>query len=297
VPELLLPTVDVHASFLAAMAEFQTEGRGGADDETMIGAEIRAHSDRWAKPDVFAEYVAALRAQALEETPRPANFVPSTTLWWVDGDSYLGRLAIRHRLTESLRERGGHIGYDVRPTARLRGHATAMLRAALPLTRSLGIGSALVTCDVDNVGSRKVIEANGGVFEDERSGKLRFWVPTAPVGSAPVIYKLLATAEWRAAEAAGVYTGSDFDRGDGFIHFSAADQVVETAARVFAGQTGLTMLSVDPDMLGADLRWESSRGGALFPHLYAPMPLSAVVAVIALRDDIPVDEAVAAALP
>ena len=111
-----------------------------------------------------------------------------------------------------------------------------------------------------------------------------------------MIYKLLTTAEWQAARAAGVYTGSDFDRGDGFIHFSAADQVVETAARVFAGQTGLTMLTVDPEALGADLRWEVSRGGALFPHLYAPMPLHAVVAVAALREDLPVDEAVAAAL-
>ncbi|MDG4825847.1 DUF952 domain-containing protein [Asanoa sp. WMMD1127] len=112
-----------------------------------------------------------------------------------------------------------------------------------------------------------------------------------------MIYKLLTTAEWRAAEAAGVYAGSEFDKGDGFIHFSAADQVVETAARVFGGQTGLTMLSVDPDVLGSELRWEPSRGGALFPHLYGPMPLHAVVAVITLRDDIPVDEAVAAALP
>ncbi|MEV0720105.1 DUF952 domain-containing protein [Asanoa sp. NPDC050611] len=112
-----------------------------------------------------------------------------------------------------------------------------------------------------------------------------------------MIYKLLTTAEWHAAEAAGVYEGSDFDRGDGFIHFSAGDQVVETAARVFAGQTGLTMLAVDPDVLGADLRWEVSRGGALFPHLYAPMPIAAVVAAITLRDDIPVAEAVAAALP
>ncbi|SNS68930.1 Predicted acetyltransferase [Asanoa hainanensis] len=294
-PALQPPTVDVHRSFLAAMTEFQAEGRGATDDQTMIGSELREYGDRWAEPGVFAEYVAGLRAD--EETPRRAGFVPATTLWWVDGDTYLGRLAIRHRLTEGLRELGGHIGYDVRSTARRRGHATAMLRAALPITRSLGIVSALVTCDVDNVGSRKVIEANGGVFEDERAGKLRFWVPTAPVGSAPVIYKLLATAEWRAAEAAGVYAGSDFDRGDGFIHFSGADQVVETAARVFAGQTGLTMLAVDPDVLGDDLRWEASRGGALFPHLYAPMPLTAVVAVIALRDDIPVDEAVAAALP
>lgn len=182
-PTLLPPTPGVHFSFLAAMAEFQAEGRGGADDETMIGHEIRAYANRWASPDVFAEYVAALRAQALEETPRPAHFVPSTTLWWVDGDAYLGRVAIRHRLTDRLLELGGHIGYDVRSSARRRGHATAMLRAALPVARALGIDQALVTCDVDNVGSRAVIERNGGVLEDERSGKLRFWVPTAPVGS------------------------------------------------------------------------------------------------------------------
>ncbi|GAA1882798.1 GNAT family N-acetyltransferase [Asanoa iriomotensis] len=182
-PALLPPTVDVQRSFLTAMAEFRSEGRGGAGDETMIGREIREYGDRWADPDVFADYVTGLRADALEESPRPANFVPATTLWWVDDDAYLGRIAIRHRLTAFLLELGGHIGYDVRVTARRLGHATAMLRAALPVARGLGIESALVTCDVDNVGSRKVIEANGGVFEDERGGKLRFWVPTAPVGS------------------------------------------------------------------------------------------------------------------
>jgi predicted acetyltransferase len=182
-PALLPPTVDVHRSFLVAMAEFQAEGRGATGDETMIGREIREYAGRWANPDVFAGYVTALRADALDETLRPAHFVPATTLWWVEGGEYLGRLAIRHRLTAFLLEKGGHIGYDVRSSARRRGHATAMLRAALPVAHGLGIGSALVTCDVDNVGSRKVIEANGGVFEDERAGKLRFWVPTAPVGS------------------------------------------------------------------------------------------------------------------
>ena len=70
------------------------------------------------------------------------------------------------------------IGYDVRPSARRRGHATGMLRDALIVARGLGIESALVTCMVDNVGFRTVIERNGGVLEDERAGKLRFWVPT-----------------------------------------------------------------------------------------------------------------------
>ncbi|MQA78344.1 MAG: GNAT family N-acetyltransferase [Streptosporangiales bacterium] len=177
-PELIKPDVRVRKSFLAAMAEFREEGRGDADDDSMIGSEHRTYGDSWHTEEGFAAYTAALRADAREDTPRAEDRVPCTTLWWVDGDTYLARLAIRHRLTDHLRELGGHIGYDVRPTARRRGHATAMLGAALPIARRLGIGSALVTCDVDNVASRKVIEAHGGVFEDERGGKLRFWVPT-----------------------------------------------------------------------------------------------------------------------
>jgi predicted acetyltransferase len=177
-PELTLPTTVVAESFRAAMREFQAEHRGGPDDDSMIGAEIREWQPRWGTPEGFAGYVAALRAQSEEETPRPAGYVPSTTWWWVDGPRYLGRLALRHRLTDRLREFGGHIGYDVRPTARRQGHATAMLRAALPRVHAMGIDPVLVTCDVTNVASRRVIEASGGVLEDERQGKLRYWVPT-----------------------------------------------------------------------------------------------------------------------
>lgn len=177
-PQLSPPTLRVHASFLTAIAEFQAEGRGGADDDTMIGAEVRRYGGRWSTPEGFAQYVRWLRDQALEDSPRPDGYVPSTTLWWIAGDDYLGRIAIRHRLTAGLREVGGHIGYDVRPSARRRGHATAMLRAVMPVVRQLGIDPVLVTCDADNVGSRAVIERNGGVLEDQRGDKLRFWVPT-----------------------------------------------------------------------------------------------------------------------
>jgi uncharacterized protein (DUF952 family) len=111
-----------------------------------------------------------------------------------------------------------------------------------------------------------------------------------------VIYKLLPISEWDQAREAGRFTGSAVDRQDGFIHFSAADQVVETARRHFAGATGLTLLTVDPARLGDALRWEPSRGGALFPHLYAPLPVDAVVAAEALPVDTPPAEAVAALL-
>jgi predicted acetyltransferase len=177
--QLSLPTVRVRRSFLAAMAEFRGEGRGSAADQTMIGDEIREFGQALSSaPDGFASYVQALLDQAREDSPRPDGYVPSTTMWWVQDKEYLGRIAVRHRLTPQLREVGGHIGYDVRPSARRRGHATAMLREALPIARSLGIESALVTCDVDNVASLKVIEHNGGVLEDQRGDKLRFWVPT-----------------------------------------------------------------------------------------------------------------------
>lgn len=174
----MAPTTSVHASFLSAMAEFKAERRGGPEDDSMIGHEMRSFRTTWAAPASFADYVEQLRAQALKDSPRPAGHVPCTTLWYVEGRVYIGRLAIRHRLTPGLLETGGHIGYDVRPSARRRGHATAMLCAALPVAHGLGIDPALVTCDTENVASRRVIEANGGVLEDERHGKLRFWVPT-----------------------------------------------------------------------------------------------------------------------
>jgi predicted acetyltransferase len=178
-PELTLPSTRVHESFLAATEEFRRERRGAADDFTVLGAEMREYGAGWSTSEGFGDYVDWLHGQRLEESPRPVGYVPSTTLWWVDGDVFLGRISIRHRLTPQLLDVGGHIGYDVRPSARRRGNATAMLRAALPVAHSIGIHPALLTCDADNVGSRTVIERNGGVFEDQRGRKLRFWVPTS----------------------------------------------------------------------------------------------------------------------
>lgn len=94
-----------------------------------------------------------------------------------------------------------------------------------------------------------------------------------------IIYKIATREQWQAAEAAGRFDGAPVDLADGFIHFSTADQVKETAAKHFAGQDGLLLVSVDAEMLGAALKYEVSRGGALFPHLYAPLDLIAVRAV------------------
>ena len=94
--------------------------------------------------------------------------------------------------------------------------------------------------------------------------------------SATVIYKIATAEQWRAAEATGVFHGAPIDLADGYIHFSTGEQVAGTLAKHFTGQRELLLVAVDPARLGPALRWEVSRGGQLFPHLYAPLPLAAV---------------------
>jgi uncharacterized protein (DUF952 family) len=90
------------------------------------------------------------------------------------------------------------------------------------------------------------------------------------------IYKICEQALWRAAEAEGRFHGAPVDARDGFIHFSTAAQLAETASKHFAGQSGLILVAVDAELIGKQLKWERSRGGDLFPHLYAALPLKAV---------------------
>ncbi|MDB5376454.1 MAG: glutathione S-transferase [Rubritepida sp.] len=95
----------------------------------------------------------------------------------------------------------------------------------------------------------------------------------------PLIYTLVRGADWRAAEAAGAYQGSADDRRDGFLHFSTASQLRASAAKHRAGEADLWMVEADAAALGDSLRWEPAAGGSrpgLFPHLYAPLPVSAV---------------------
>lgn len=103
-------------------------------------------------------------------------------------------------------------------------------------------------------------------------------VVSFPSGSLPAaIYKIVPASLWEEAERAGRFEGAPVDEADGFIHLSTAEQVRETARRHFAGQGGLLLVTVDADALGDALRFEPSRGGDLFPHLYGPMPLAAVL--------------------
>jgi uncharacterized protein (DUF952 family) len=95
-----------------------------------------------------------------------------------------------------------------------------------------------------------------------------------PTDDSHLIYKICPAAEWHDAATTGAYRGSAVDRRDGFIHFSTGAQLAETLRRHFAGQRDLVLVAVDPDDLGSRLRWEPSRGGDLFPHLYGELPVS-----------------------
>ena len=165
-PVLAEPTLRVHASFVEAVREYRLEGRYSRLDPAQL-----------ADANQFRRYLDQVRADTRPGVLR--HRVPQTNLWLVEGEEYLGRLSIRHRLNRRLRFKGGHIGYDVRPSCRRRGHATLMLRLSLPVAHQLGIDPALVTCDDTNVASRRVIEANGGRLASASDGILRFWVPTS----------------------------------------------------------------------------------------------------------------------
>lgn len=98
----------------------------------------------------------------------------------------------------------------------------------------------------------------------------------------PVLYKIMPKQDWETAQANGLYEGSEVDRRDGFIHLSASHQIRATARKHFPGKTDLLLVFVREEALGQNLKWEISRGGGLFPHIYGPLPLSAVTEVVPL---------------
>jgi predicted acetyltransferase len=148
--------------------------------------EVSYREARGEQGDLLAEPFSALLARFADrrEGRIEARFVPETTLWLVDPhrDTYLGRIAIRHRLNDSLRVLGGHIGYDIRRSRRGQGLGGAMLRLALPHARALGVDPAMLTCDVANAASWRMIERCGGTrestFVHDGVERYRYWLPT-----------------------------------------------------------------------------------------------------------------------
>jgi predicted acetyltransferase len=161
-PVLRPPTTDVRASWLAAERADCAAGTGSAD--LLASAEAD-----------FAALVAVRQG-----TPRWWG-VPTTILWYISGEHYIGELVIRHELTPALARSGGHIGYSIAPQWRRQGHATRMLAAGLLECRLIGLRRVLLTCGSGNEPSRRVILANGGVPDGGvpdggAGGEDRFWI-------------------------------------------------------------------------------------------------------------------------
>jgi predicted acetyltransferase len=181
--ELATPDPRLQRSFLDAADEFVAADEPAyahipALRPDAFSEDLRFTREDLEDPGAFARLARWAAGQKEPDAERPAGYVPCTELWMVVAGEYVGRISLRHELTELLLTWGGHIGYSVRPSARRRGYATRALELMLPVAADLGIDPVLVTCDTDNDGSRRTIEKNGGVYEDTREGKLRYWVPT-----------------------------------------------------------------------------------------------------------------------
>ncbi|GAA2688903.1 GNAT family N-acetyltransferase [Actinoplanes palleronii] len=171
-PELIVPTARLRDSWLESRDEF---GRDTHQDGT--GVRLGPDPDT---PAGFAAWVDGLLALADPERPVPEGWVHCTFRWIVEGDRYLGAIALRHELTDFLLDAGGHIGYSVRPSARRRGLASWALGEMLVEARNRGLDRVLITCNVANVASARTIEGGGGVLEDIRETEIgtikRYWV-------------------------------------------------------------------------------------------------------------------------
>ncbi|NHN56619.1 GNAT family N-acetyltransferase [Calidifontibacter sp. DB0510] len=172
---LVDPDPQRHADWLAAYDDFDDGAvRHGFGVYLEDPAQLR-------DPAHFAEVVRRQLAGAYGRE-LPEGYVPATCFWITDdSDIVLGALQLRHTVaTPFLLNEGGHIGYGVRRSARGRGVATAALREAVRRAHGLGIDRVLLTCDLDNLASARTIERCGGVLEDERAGKRRYWIRTSP---------------------------------------------------------------------------------------------------------------------
>ena len=170
------PDTALAASWAEAVAEFHAAG-----EQHVPGAGLWEFEALDVTEEGCRTVVAHLLAQADPATPLPQDRVHCSYFWIIDGADrqVVGFLALRHTLNAWLLEEGGHIGYAVRPSRRRQGHATRALALTVRRARELGLDRVLVTCDDDNVGSRRTVEHAGGVCEDVRRGKRRYWIETA----------------------------------------------------------------------------------------------------------------------
>ena len=173
---LARPDVRLHPSWADTIREF--------GPETLHGSGVwHAEGDSLDLTEAgCAAFVSMVLAYADPAHELPENLVHSDYYWITEGqgadEEVIGFLALRHSLTAWLFEEGGHIGYSVRPSRRRQGHAQRALGLAVRRSAELGLDRVLLTCDDDNLASAGTIERNGGVYEDTRNGKRRYWIDT-----------------------------------------------------------------------------------------------------------------------
>jgi predicted acetyltransferase len=171
--KLVTPSIQYKDSFIKAVEEYQSIDADDRKDIYELDVEeLRSN---------FQSYIEKLLSES-EGKNLPEGYVPQTTYWLINNNEFIGRVSIRHKLSEYLLKEGGHIGYDIRPAKRKLGYGKNILALALPKAKELGIDKVLVTCNETNVGSMKIIEANGGILEnalfiaDGKPRKLRYWI-------------------------------------------------------------------------------------------------------------------------
>jgi predicted acetyltransferase len=168
---LAVPSQVYKDSYIEGIRELQAEGRNTNIDLESVSKD-------------FAGYIQSLLDEADRSKLKP-GWVPGSRFWLIDSNKYIGDLSLRHELNQQLFTVGGHIGYTIRPSKRRQGYGKEILRLGLEKARERGLRRVLVTCDEDNIGSKKIIEANGGQFENalevegERTRKLRYWIDIA----------------------------------------------------------------------------------------------------------------------
>lgn len=172
--ELVSPSLQYEEGFRQAQEELRAAGEPAWGTESSFWEEFGS-------PETIADYIRVC-AEYAEGRNMPEGWVPMTTYWLVDSREFIGESRLRHRLTDRLRVKGGHIGYHVRPSQRGKGYGKRILALTLEKAKEMGMDRVLVTCDETNTASRKVIEANGGVLEraqdlgPSRPKKLLFWI-------------------------------------------------------------------------------------------------------------------------
>ncbi|MGH7881698.1 MAG: GNAT family N-acetyltransferase [Candidatus Dormibacteraceae bacterium] len=174
--KLVDPTAAVHSSFLAALEEFRPEKQWPYS--TLDAAALK-------NPAVFDAYVQSAYSDRLADAVGREGYVPAVHLWFIEEEEFLGRLSVRLKATEEVEFEHGHIGYNVRPSARRQGFATEMLKQALPVARWYGLASVRITCDANNIASQRVIKSNGGRPETHRDGMLAYRIYLAGELSIP----------------------------------------------------------------------------------------------------------------